>query len=178
MPNLNRITRVSAWLYWASAVLAHVLPSIVIFAILQGWFDPASLLARFPLLASGTVVRPFQGTAVALIAVLSVFPLIAALMAMQSLFLRYRRGEILTDGRATDILRIGRAMFLVAATTVLVPMLQHVALRWNAGQGKRVLQIGLDGNTLGFLLSGSLLFVIGWVMGEAARVKVENQGFV
>jgi len=178
MPDLNRITRVSAWLYWASAVLAYVLPLKVIIAILRGWFDPASLPARFPLLADGTIVSPFQGTLVALIAVLSVFPLIAALIAMQSLFSRYRRGEILTDGCATDILRIGRAMFLVAAATVLVPMLQYLALSWNAGQGKRVLQIGLDSGTPGFLLSGSLLFVIGWVMREAARVKVENQGFV
>jgi hypothetical protein len=105
-----------------------------------------------------------------------VFPMIAAFLAMGSLFNRYRRGEILSDGSADDILRIGRAMLLVAIATVLVPTLQLLALSWNGSS--RVLSIGIDGGTLGFLLSAGLLTVIGWVMREAARVKAENEGFV
>lgn len=41
-----------------------------------------------------------------------------------------------------------------------------------------MLPISLDGGTLEFLLAAGLLTVIGWAMGEAARVKAENEGFV
>ena len=178
MTDTARIARLSQWLYWAALVLTYVLPLAILIAILRGWFDPAALPARFPVLAKDTVVTPFQGTLAALIAAFAVLPLIAAFMAMTSLFDRYRKGEILSDDCADDILRIGRAMILVAAATVLVPTLQVLVLSWNSPSGQRVLQVGVDGGTLGFLLSAGLMFVIGWAMREAAAVKAENAEFV
>jgi hypothetical protein len=176
MPGPIRITRLSNWLYWAATVLAYVLPLIVIVALLRGYFDPDILLAQYPELPTDTTVTPFQGALVAAISVVSLFPMIAAFLAMARLFNRYRRGEILSDGSADDILRVGRAMIFVAAATVMVPTLQVLVLSWNAAQ--KTLRIGLDGGTLGFLLSAGLLTVIGWAMREAARVKAENEGFV
>lgn len=176
MTDLPQISRLSTWLYWTATVLAYVLPLVVILTILRGYFDPATVVSRFPLLAADTPVTAFQGALVAAIALLSVFPMIAALLAMGSLFNRYRRGEVLSDGSADDILRIGRAMLFVAVATVLVPTLQMLVLSWNATP--RTLQIGIDGGTLGFLMSAGLLTVIGWAMRDAARVKAENEGFV
>ncbi|WP_309666440.1 DUF2975 domain-containing protein [Tabrizicola sp.] len=176
MPDLNRIVTLSSWLYWTAMVLVYLLPLIVIIAVLRGYFDPATMLAQYPVLAADTPVTKVQALLVAAIAVAAVLPMTSAFLAMASLFNRYRRGEILSDGSADDILRIGRAMLLVAAATVLVPTLQVLALSWNAAQ--KTLQIGLDGGTLGFVLSAGLLTVIGWVMREAARVKAENEGFV
>jgi amino acid transporter len=176
MPMPNRITRFSGWLYWAVTVLAYVLPCIVIAAILRGWFDPATLVARFPILPSGTSVSPLQGTLGAAVAVFSLFPLVGAFLAMRRLFSRYRRGEILTDACADDIRLTGQALILVAAT-VVVPMLQLLIVSWNA-PGGRLLSVGIDGGTLGFVLSGAMLTIIGWVMREAARAADENRGFV
>jgi Protein of unknown function (DUF2975) len=176
MPDFPRITRLSNMLYWFATVLAYALPLIVIVTLLRGYFDPNTLIAQYPVLPVGTTVTPFQAALVAAIAVISVFPMIAAFLAMASLFNRYRRGEILSDGSADDILRVGRAMLFVAAAAVLVPTLQILVLSWNAAQ--KTLQIGLDGGTLGFVLSAGLLTVIGWAMREAARVKAENEGFV
>jgi Protein of unknown function (DUF2975) len=177
MPIPNRITRFSGWLYWAVIGLAYGLPCIVIAAILRGWFDPAALIARFPLLPSGSSVTPLQGTLVAAVAVFSLFPLVGAFLAMRRLFSRYHRGEILTDACADDIRLTGQALILVAAATVLVPMIQLLILSWNTSGG-RILSIGIDDGTLGFLLSGAMLTVIGWVMREAARAADENRGFV
>jgi hypothetical protein len=171
-----RITRLSGWLYWTAKNLTYVLPLLIVFSLARGVFDPALLLERFPMIPSGTPVTPFQATLVAAIAVFALFPMIAAFLAMSSLFNRYRQGEILSNACAEDILRIGRAMVFVAATTVLVPTLQVLVLSWNAPS--RMLQIGLDDATLGFLLSAGLLTVIGWAMREAAAVKAENEGFV
>jgi hypothetical protein len=177
MTDLIRIQRVSKTLYWLTTVLAWALPLGVIAAIVKGAFDPAALIARYPALPDDVVVSPLQGTVVAAIGVIAVFPLIAALLAMARLFQRYHRGEILTDACASDILRIGRALCLLALATVLVPTAQLLTLTW-AMPGQRTLSIGVDQATLGFILAGGLLFVIGWVMREAARAAEENRGFV
>jgi hypothetical protein len=102
--------------------------------------------------------------------------MVAALRAMVRLFGQYRQGVVLSDDNAATILRIGRALLLVAVFSVLVPTLQTLILSWNAAQ--KTLSIGIDGGTLGFLMAAGLLTVIGWAMGEAARVKAENEGFV
>ncbi len=177
MPIPGRITRLSGWLYRVVTVLAYLLPCAIIAAILRGWFDPAALVARFPLLPPGLPVSHLQATLVAAVAVVSVFPLVGAFMAMRRLFSRYRRGEILTDACADDIRLTGQALILVAASTVVVPALQLLILSWNS-PGGRLLSFGIDGSALGFLLSGAMLTVIGWVMGEAARAAEENRGFV
>jgi Protein of unknown function (DUF2975) len=176
MPDQSRIIRLSHWLYWAAMILAYLLPLVVALVILRGFFDPETLLRQYPTLDAGTPVTLLQGALVAAVAVVAVLPMVAAFLAMGSLFNRYRRGEVLSDGSAADILRIGRAMLFVAAATVLVPTLQVLILSWGAGQ--KTLQIAVDGSTLGFLLSAGLLTVIGWAMREAAQVKAENEGFI
>jgi hypothetical protein len=177
MPIPQRIIRLSNWLYWASAVLTYVLPLVVILSIARGWSDPENLLLQFPMLPETTQISALQGTLAAFFGVLSVYPLVATCLAMKSLFSRYKSGEILTEACANDINRIGRSLVLVAAATVIVPTLQILVLSWNA-PGGRILSIGLDGGTLGFLLAGGLLFAIGFVMVEAARTAAENAEFV
>jgi uncharacterized membrane protein len=178
MPSSDRITPLSNLLYWVCTVLAYVLPILVIVKILQGWFDPAVVVAQYAVLPSGVRVTPIQSTLVAAVAVFATYPLVATFLGMRRLFGRYRQGEILSDACASDILRIGQALFAVAATTVIVPTLQILILSWNIGPGQRLLSIGLDGSTLGFLLSGGLLIVIGWVMREAAKAAEDAKGFV
>ncbi len=111
-------------------------------------------------MAIGTAVKPFQGTLVAVAALLATIALIAGFMPMTSLFNRYRRGEIFSDSAAKDIPRKDLAMMFVAATTALVSMLQVLILRRNAAQ--RTLQTGLDGASLRFLLCVGLMFKSGW----------------
>jgi Protein of unknown function (DUF2975) len=176
MSDQTRLVRLSGQLYWMATVLAYALPLLVIGSILRGVLYPDALLRQFPALAKGTEISAVQGALSAMIAVVAVLPMIAAFMGMSRLFNRYRQGEILTDDNAEDILRIGRAMLFVAMATVLVPTLQLLVLSWNATP--RTLQIGIDGGTLGFVLSAGLLTVIGWAMRDAARVKAENEGFV
>ncbi len=178
MATLDKIKRLSGWMFWISTVLCCVLPVVVILAILRGWFDPVALVTRFPTLPAATQPTAFQGAFVAVVGVLSVYPMVIAFLNMRRLFGRYRCGEILTEPCARHILRVGQALFAVAAMTVLVPTLQMLILSWNNPPGDRIIAIGLDGSTLGFLLSGGLLIVIGWVMREAALVAEDARGFV
>ncbi len=171
-----RLQRLSGVLYAVALTLSVVLPLLVLVHAGKGISDPASLLARVPALPQGTPVTTGQAGLVAALGILSVLPMVAALRAMARLFGRYRDKDVLSVENANTILRIGRALILVAVFTVLVPTLQTLILSWNAPQ--QTLAFGLDGGTLGFLMAAGLLTVIGWAMGEAARVKAENEEFV
>jgi hypothetical protein len=176
MQDHQRLQSLSGILYWVALVLSVVLPLLVLVYAGKGVTEPASLLSRAPSVPPGTVVTPAQAGLVAAVALVAVLPMVAALRGMVRLFSRYREAKVLSPENAETILRIGRAMMLVALFTVLVPMLQTLILSWNAPQ--KTLAIGLDGGTLGFLMAAGLLTVIGWAMREAAAVKAENEGFV
>lgn len=176
MKDQSRLLRLSGTLYWTALVLSAVLPMIVLLYAMRAVIDPASLLSRAPGLGPDIPVGRAQAGLVAGVALVSVLPMVSALRAMARLFDRYRTGEVLSDANAWAILHIGRALLLVAVFTVLVPTLQTLILSWRAPQ--KILSIGLDGGTLGFAMAAGLLTVIGWAMREAARVKVENEGFV
>ncbi len=178
MSSADRITPLSNLLFWVCTILACVLPAFIVLHILRGWADPAVLLAAYPAVPATVPVTAVQSTLVAVLAVLATLPLIATFLGMRRLFGRYRRGEILSDACAGDILRIGQALFAAAAVTVILPTLHILILSWGSGEGQRLLSIGLDGSTLGFLLSGALLIVIGWIMREAARMAEDAKGFV
>lgn len=176
MQDQTRLSRLSDMLYWTVLVLSAALPMLALFYAGMGVLEPASLLARAPEVPAETLVTRGQAGLVAAVTLVSVLPMVATLRAMARLFDQYRTGEVLSQGNADTILGIGRAMILVAVFTILTPTLQTLILSWNSGQ--RTLKMGLDSGTLGFLIAAGLLTVIGWAMREAARVKVENEGFV
>jgi hypothetical protein len=176
MQDQTRLQSLSGILYWVALALSVALPLLVLVYAGKWVSDPASLLPLAPGLPPGTVVTPTQAGLVAAVALVSVLPMVAALRGMVRLFDRYRDGDVLSAENADTILRIGRAMLLVALFTVLTPTLQTLILSWTAPE--RTLSIAFDSGTLGFLLAAGLLTVIGWAMREAAAVKAENEGFV
>jgi hypothetical protein len=176
MGELVRLQKLSTVLYAVALALSAALPLVVLVYAAKGVADPAALLSRVPMVAAGTPVTQAQAGLVAAVGIISVLPMVAALRAMARLFGQYRAGTVLSDENANTILRIGRALLLVAIFAVLAPTLQTLILSWRAPQ--KTLSIGLDGGTLGFLMAAGLLTVIGWAMGEAARVQAENEGFV
>lgn len=176
MADQMRLARLSDTLYWLSLVLSVLLPLVVLFHAGLGVADPPSLLDNAPGIAPDTPVSRVQAGLVAALALVSVLPMIAALRAMVSLFDSYRAGQVLSAQNAETILRIGRALLLVAVFSVVITTLQILVLSWNAPL--RTLAITLNQGTLGFVLAAGLLTVIGWAMREAAQIKAENEGFV
>ena len=135
MEKIAQIARLSGGLYRVCTVLAYGLPAAGIAAIQRGWFGPGAVDSRFPALPAGLVVPALQARLVAGIAVLSVYSMGAAWLAMRRLFGRYRAAEILTDACAADRLRIGQALFAVAAMSGLVPAARLPVLSGNAPAG-------------------------------------------
>ncbi len=178
MPSLTRIARLASWLYWAATGFGIALPLAFGVALFKGWSDPAFLAARFADLPAATTVGPVKALLVIAAGALALPVLLAALWQMRALFRRYGAGEILTDACARHVLRIGQMLVALAALGVAIPTLQRLILTWDNPVGQKVLAIGLSSDTMGFLLAGGLLFVVGWVMGEAARVAADNAGFI
>jgi hypothetical protein len=73
----NRIAPLSNLLYWVCTIAAYALPLFIIAFILRGWFDPALLVAQYPILPTDVRVTPFQATLVAAVAVVATYPLVA-----------------------------------------------------------------------------------------------------
>ena len=128
MEKIAQIARLSGGLYRAGTVLAYGLPAAGIAAIQHGWFGPGAVGSRFPALPAGLTVTALQ-------AVLSVYSMGAAWLGRRRLFGRYRAAQILTDACAADSLRIGQALFAVAAMAGLVPAARLLVLRGNAPAG-------------------------------------------
>lgn len=169
------ITRLSRGLYWSASVLLGLLPFVVVLALWNGWADPAAFAARFPGLPPATQIAPVKALGVMLIGALTLPFLIILLAQMRALFARYAAGDVLSAPCARHIRRIGQMLVALALLGVLVPTLQVLALTWDNPEGQKVLTIGLTGETLGFVLAGGLMTVIGWVMGAAGR---EVEAFV
>jgi hypothetical protein len=176
MSDMTRIAALSTGLHRIVTVLLVVLPVLLVILLLRGWLNPDDLLARFPGITQ--TVSPATALIVTLIGAFNLPPLLVALGQSRHLFARYRRGEILSDACAGHIHRIGQMLVALALLGIVVPTLQVLALSWTNPPGQKMLQIGLSSDSLGFLLAGGLLTVVGWVLREAARVKAENEGFV
>ncbi|MFN4192711.1 MAG: DUF2975 domain-containing protein [Tabrizicola sp.] len=176
MDEIARLRKLSGILYGLALSLSVILPILVLVHAGKGVADPASLLSRAPLVPSGTPVSQLQAGLVGAVGILSVLPMVAALRGMARLFARYAEGVVLEADNAEIILRIGRALVVVALFAILVPAAQTLILGWNAAD--KVMALSLDGGTLGFLMAAGLLTVIGWALREAARIKTENEGFV
>lgn len=176
MPDMSRISTLSTWLFWTALVLMIVLPVALIAILIRGWLTPDDLLTQFPGVTAS--VSPAIALIVTLIGALSLPPLLMALDQARRLFARYQAGEILSDACASHIHRVGQMLVTLAILDVILPTLQVLVLSWGNPVGQKMLQIGLSDETLGFLLAGGMLTVIGWVMREAARVKAENEEFV
>lgn len=173
-----RIARLSGLLQTAVAAMLVLLPLAVAWSVATGLSDPEALRAQFPDLPAATAVPPGKAGAVAALGALALIPAMAALVHMRGLFALYRRGEILTQASAERIRGIGCAFVVLALAGTVLHTAQVLLLTIDNPAGQRALTIRLDSNSVGFLLAGGLLVVIGWAMREAARAAEENAGFV
>lgn len=174
----NRIFRLSGLLYWVTGLTMLAIPAFVLVALMTGGLNTADMRAAFPGLPEETVLNPGKTVAVIMISCLALPAILFSLWHMRALFALYRVGEILSAACARHILRIGQGLVALAIVGTLLQPLQVLILTLDNPPGARQISIGLSSDTVGFLLAGGLLVVIGWVMREAARAAEENAGFV
>ncbi len=178
MPDLSRIERLAARLWWITTALVVLLPALVVGWLYWGYAHPDWLGRSFPGLPASTALTGPKSMAVVLLGAVGLGPVLYALTRMRDLFARYRRGEILSPACARAIRRTGVALSLLAVWQTVALPLQILVLTFDNPPGEKQLVLQLGSEALWLLMAGSLLVIIGWVMAEAARVAEDNAGFI
>lgn len=176
--SLRQIRRLSRWLQLGTTLAMLILPLIVTLGLAMALADPYSLSQHFPGLPDGTILTRATATVALLIGASMLIPALFALSQMRRLFSLYLAGEVLSPACAAHIRRIGLSFVTLAGMGVLLPTLQILVLTATNPAGQRAFSIAISSDSIGFLLAGGLLTVIGHSMVEAARAAEENAGFV
>lgn len=173
-----QIRRLSRWLQIGVTLAMLILPLGVALGMAMTLADPYSLAQHFPGLPEGTAPTRLTATLALLIGASMLIPALFALSQMRRLFARYLAGEVLSPACAQHIRRIGLCFVALAGMGVMMPTLQILVLTATNPAGQRALSIAISSDSIGFLLAGGLLTVIGHSMVEAARAAEENAGFI
>lgn len=177
-PALERVRTASRILKLLTTFGAVViLAAALALAVVPGWLD-GLIPQAFPELTPGYTVTPIKRAG--LLALMAV-PLAAVLFGLwhvRLLFGTYERGEIFTIRAARHIRLAGLALAVNAIAAVIVHPVASVLLTYDNAPGARQLSLALGSDTYMLLLAGGLLIVIGWIMGEAARLADENRQII
>ena len=126
-----------------------------------------------------TMVMPvLQRLAVALLIVIAVAPGCAMLWFLRRLMVEYTAGRVFTDTAAKLVLRIGQFLILGVFVSIIVGALRSVVASYDAATGDGSLAVEVSSGDLLVALIGGLLIIIGAVMGDAARLRAENESFI
>ena len=175
---IERVRRLSAILYQLSGVALIGVPVAVFLGLA---FDPPQrldMVREFSGIQVAEVLPSSVPWAVMLVGLLPFGPGLFVLVHMRRLFRRYRAGETLSYGCAQAIRRIGAGVLAMFGLGLLTYTLQILVLTSANPVGQRALSVNFGSNDLALLLTGGLVLLIGWVMGEAVAAAEENRGFV
>ncbi|MEJ6404109.1 hypothetical protein [Yoonia sp. 2307UL14-13] len=175
MQNLHRVTKLAGILRWITIATMVALPTGITIGLLTTPLTPDHWYIDQPV--SPDVTRTQLAISL-ILGLISLAILMFTLDAMRKLFVAYHDGEVLTDHCARLIQRIGQGFLTLAATSFVIRPIQTVLLTFANPPGQRILAIGVNNEMIFFALSGGLIIVIGWAMGEAADAAAENRSFV
>lgn len=172
----HRIARVSRMLI----CLAFLLASLLIASYAAMWTDAESLreVIEKQILPPATpylltdFVR-FSGFVIGLL------PLLAALGGLwfaTHLFRLFERGEIFTQASGKRLIHIGAALAALLPAQIIMTGLASFLLTMSNPVPSISFSFESTQMLAGF--AGGLLIVVGWVLGEAARIADENREFI
>ena len=175
---MDRIQRVST-------VLAHVV-TIGIILLIAGfagvwWIDDLfdGMMAQTSLKSVEAATLPIYLRATGfMIAAVPLVIYIFSLFQVRALFRGYARDEVFTKEAAGRLRLIGGALVVSVPVGIVAGSLVSIILTAANAVGERQLAISFGSQEFGALVFGGLLLVVGWVMGEAARLAQENRQFV
>jgi hypothetical protein len=170
---LSRIRSASRFLQgMATLGFIFVCGLSVVFIANPAWFDSV-IRDAFPELPGLTALTPTKRIGLMGVSALPLFLSLYGLWHLRLLFAAYRDGKIFGDEAPAHLLKVGLAMAGNAFAGVLAHSLGSLILTYGNAPGERHFSVMLSDNTYTLILTGGLLVVIGWVMGEAARISDE-----
>ncbi len=178
MSRLSRVERWSRILEWTTAISLVVIPVATIATLFASPITPDVLGQRLENLAVSPSATPLQMCAAIALNLIPLIILLFTLNTMRQLFRSYRQGQVLTDGCAVLIQRIGQGFLALSLAPFILQPLLSVLLSMTNPPGERSISIGLSSDMVFFAVAGGLILVIGWAMREASDLASENRTFV
>ncbi len=154
-----------------------VLGAAMAFVAVPAWFDTL-IPQAFPELMPGYVVTSAKRAGLLALMAVPLGTVLFGLWHVRLLFGAYERGEVFTTTAARHLRLAGLALAANALAAVFIHPLGSILLTYDNAPGERQFSIALGSDTYMLLLAGGLLIVIGWIMGEAARLADENRQIV
>ena len=168
--------------------LAHVLRYVTgvsillfIFTYLFMWFYPATVKKQLDTMLAG-INQPelpdkllFTGLGLSLIPFAM---LLYGFYNIWKLLALYASGDLFPVKGSLYLQRFGLTLCFLAPTQILIRSLASLVFSMNNPPGKRQLIIELGSNDVVMFLIGTLIYIVGKVSVEAARVAEENKQFL
>jgi len=171
----SRLPKIATVFYGLSLVALIGLPTLILLAI----FVPS--LEMFDTTGWTDIPRA-QWVATTWIGFIAgVFPALFmwfAVNGMRRLFSLYRQGDPLAPQAASLIKSIGSHLLAASLLGIIVMPIRTGLMSLQNPVGERAISIGINSNTLGFVMLAGLLLLIGWSMSEAHKAVAENKEFV
>ncbi|MEM7694623.1 MAG: hypothetical protein AAF318_09230 [Pseudomonadota bacterium] len=169
----SRITRIKR----VSAALSVVVT--VLTAALAALYIVASFLAPGPLYAFSPTPIEWTPTLRAAVFAIGAVPFAVALFAMGTaarLFATFARGDVFEPRTGALLSRIGAAVLVGVALSILAPVAAGTVVANHMGGGAVSLTVGWEDV---WAASLALLFIVtGWVLREAAAIAADHKAIV
>ncbi len=104
--------------------------------------------------------------------------MIFGLAGLRHLFRLYEAGDIFSVGSARYLKRFAISVMLQAILRPLAGTLHTVIFTFNNAPGEKMLAVSFGDGEFAAVLLGGLLLVIGWIIGEGAKIAAENRQFI
>jgi hypothetical protein len=178
MPRFSRVKKWSHILEWITGISLIVVPVSTLITLFAGPITPENLAQRLDNLTVSPLATSAQMyTALGLLLIPMIISLFT-LNAMRNLFRSYRQGNVLTEGCAILIQRIGQGFLALSLVPFLLQPILSVLLSMANPNGQRSLTVNISSEMIFFAVAGGLIVVIGWAMREASEVETENRAFI
>lgn len=164
---VSRFCKALFWLgFWVTpaAIILCWLTNGSVFHFQIHSFDNLPSIAQLPTVAK---ILGFSVTLIPTIVLMLVFYFTARL------FNAYQSGKIFEMDNARCIRNIGIVIFVWELVRPIYDLLISYAFSFSTG--KPIFQVAFDATTIGEVIIGILLIVIGWIMMEANKLKEEQE---
>ena len=182
MSSQDRIRRIqflsTALICLAVAFMAYHLWTYLSLIIPLAFTEPG-MLQRWFGYPNADIIIPLSTRIVYFLATL--IPNLAAIGAVAfgiRLMLHFRNIEFFERETISTIRKVGICLVALAFSAVLATVFINPWVTQHNPAGALPLNFRISTSDLGYLLAGTLLFIIGWVMGEALKIQEENKAFV
>jgi len=178
-PVVSRIiARVSRVMVWVTILLA----ALLVAADIIMWTDRSLLEQnlRREMLPDGAMLELTPGVFAALLVLahLAFAIILWGLWNTFQLFRGYRSGAVFTVEAGQRLRSAGLALAVQPFVQLLLSGLGSALLTMNNPSGQRQLAIAIEDADLTIGVAGGLVFVVGWVMAEAARIAEDHNQII